>query len=646
MAGRSIIGLDIGSFSVKVSRLSTSFRSFAWEGYREFEIPHASRARPERAAAAVLAELGRETSGAVVVTALPGDRVMTRFLELPFDDPKRIDSVLGFELEGQIPLGVEDMTYAYQVVGPKDNGQTEIFAAAVRHDEMERYLDGLQDAEIDPRVITLDTTSYVNLYDHLVGEGTVLFVDLGHQTTKLCVVENGRMRLARSIGRGGHAVTQSISERFDIPFDEAEAMKHAQGELITASELPPTPLQQACAQSMQKVLMSIRQTCQAVARDGNPVGQILVTGGGSRLKGCLPWLQQQLGAPVRPLSLETLEFNKLPKGASAVTGAAKSLGLALHQAGAANLSTLNFRRGPYAYEGDYKYLQDKLAYLGGLAATLLLVGSVYGVVKSNNLQKTLDAQYAALGEFTSEHLGKREKSFAKTVKKLQAPPTQDETALFPDMTAIAVLEKITAIQQRLNGRGQAGGPTPPSAPGLKNSLDQRRVRANPMNNRPGQLDAGVRARLAQPGIGAPPVRDAPTRPGARRDRKPSLEPGDKLPRPGTPEQPEGEPAEGPEGEGPEGAVPDEQPVDLELSQVDIDVYGDVRVTVETHESNVKGKEDFRRAIAEEKCFHKVERRDIGEVVSTGRHQDWVRFEVTFEVDCNPEKKAAGRKGRK
>ena len=36
---QTIIGLDIGSFSVKVATVTASFRSFAWTGYREYAIP-------------------------------------------------------------------------------------------------------------------------------------------------------------------------------------------------------------------------------------------------------------------------------------------------------------------------------------------------------------------------------------------------------------------------------------------------------------------------------------------------------------------------------------------------------------------------------------------------------------------------------
>ena len=150
---QTILGLDIGSYSVKVATLQASFRSLSLTTVEEFIIPHAGRSRPERSAAEVLERvaLRAKEKDAVVVTALPGDRVMTRFVDLPFDDPKRIESVLGFELEGLIPLTVGDMVYAYQPNGREESGDYQVFAAATQPDTIANYLESLSDAGLDPR---------------------------------------------------------------------------------------------------------------------------------------------------------------------------------------------------------------------------------------------------------------------------------------------------------------------------------------------------------------------------------------------------------------------------------------------------------------------------------------------------------------
>jgi len=147
--------------------------------------------------------------------------------------------------------------------------------------------------------------------------------------------------------------------------------------------------------------------------------------------------------------------------------------------------------------------------------------------------------------------------------------------------------------------------------------------------------------LPQPPIGGapfiPPGATAPIPGAVPPIGMPS--PEDPSPVPGAPGDPSGTPPSPVDGAvASDGASSASK---IELSNVEVDVFGDVTITAETHESNVNGKEIFRQRIESDPCFREVKRRDIGEVVSTGRHSDWVRFEVTFKVRCPKAGEAEG-----
>ncbi|MFT5429480.1 MAG: general secretion pathway protein L [Myxococcota bacterium] len=653
---QTIIGLDIGAFSVKVSTVSASFRSFSWTGYREFEIPHSGRGRPERAAGEILRELSEKVRGdnGYVVCALPGDRAMTRFVTLPFSDPKRIDSVLGFELEGLIPLSVEDMHYTYQVVGETEDGDSLIFAAAAEHETIQRYMETLTDAGLDPRTLTLDTASYVNLYDHVVKDGTAAFIDIGHRTTKICIVDGGQLRLARSVGRGGMAVTQALADLRGVEFEEAEALKHSSGALPMPGDSLVNKDSLAAAKAMKPIVIGIKQSAQAYMKDsGKTIDRIFVTGGGARLAHSIAWLEEQMGQPVEPLDLAALEFSKVTDLGDS-NGAAKSLGLALIQAAASrHVTTLNFRRGAYGYEGDFRFVREKLKVLAAMVAVLLMVASAWAVVKNNSLDRVLSDQKTMLASFTNDSLGKRQTSFSKTLKMLRKPTSQfGDTEFFPPMTAIALLDKITSIQQDINrkaARGGAGAPRDPRLPIRSGAITPpgRGLKAGKVG-RPELKGSGPRLDRERPGrIGRPPARigrsaddddPGPKRRGPKsRDRdgdEKGADRGDEK----DGEEKDGEEKDGEEKDGEANAAADltaRQLTKIELGEVDINVYKEVRVNAETHSDNVAGKEEFRKLLAAEPCFVQVKRRDIGAVVAGtgGRHGDWVRFEVKFKVRC-------------
>ena len=65
---------------------------------------------------------------------MPGDQLSVRVLELPFSDPRKIDQVIGYELEGQIVHAIEDVVFDHLVVGQRPEGSTVMAAAARRED--------------------------------------------------------------------------------------------------------------------------------------------------------------------------------------------------------------------------------------------------------------------------------------------------------------------------------------------------------------------------------------------------------------------------------------------------------------------------------------------------------------------------------
>jgi|GEM_PF-5443573 type IV pilus assembly protein PilM len=649
----TIIGLDIGSYSVKVSTVSASFRTLQWTNFREYVIPHGERDRPERAADEALqkvAEAARELNP-MAVTAIGADRVMTRFVALPFSDRKRIDSVLGFELEGQLPYGVDDFLYAYERLPSVEENHSTVFAAAVTRQHMGAHLEKLSELGLDPRVVTINAAAYLNLGAHIqAGECTAL-IDIGHHTSDICIMLDGELVLARSVGRAGLGVTQAIAERLELSFEEAEELKHTEGRLPGPDSGQDVPIVGAAVEALSPLLVAIRQSIRAQAeRTQRSVDSIFLTGGTSRLVNIRHWLQAELGVTVNNVSLSTMPFCKVNQPDHDLDGAAVSLGLALMPTREAQRTeNLNFRRGQYGYEGDFKFLRDKMKTLIAMAAVLLIAGLSWAYVLNARLEKKLVNQRALLSDFTGEHLGKASKNFKKTVERLKRPQqTQKGETGFPPMSAIAVLDTITRIQDEMNREAEvatAGGPTgrqTPRANPIRNRMEDRRVRSRP----------GISNRIGNPRGGLTPlgVPSAPTgRPSTVRKETPTapldLKKEWKSSRATTDKSGGDDDAGDPEGteedSGPSAAA---QAKKIELRAMNIDVFGSTNVVAETHPSNPEGQEDFRKRLNKIECFTDAKLHDQG-TVNDDRHPGWRKFKVTFRIKC-PSPKGSNGKDRK
>ena len=160
-----ILGLDLGASAVKAVLVESTFRG--WTVLRSARAPlgEASGAggAPGRHAAAIRALL--EAPGwsyDVAVVAFPGTAGSTSVVTLPFTDARRIEQTVGFEVEGQIPFELADVSWDWQPIGVRD-GKTELLVAVVRKDELAALLASLAEAGVDPRGIVPPGPAYASL---------------------------------------------------------------------------------------------------------------------------------------------------------------------------------------------------------------------------------------------------------------------------------------------------------------------------------------------------------------------------------------------------------------------------------------------------------------------------------------------------
>ena len=84
--------------------------------------------------------------------AVPGDQLSLRVLELPFSDSRKIDQVVGYELEGQIVHAIEDVVFDHLVVGQRPEGAT-VLAAAARREDLAALVAAAEEHGVHPRAL-------------------------------------------------------------------------------------------------------------------------------------------------------------------------------------------------------------------------------------------------------------------------------------------------------------------------------------------------------------------------------------------------------------------------------------------------------------------------------------------------------------
>jgi type IV pilus assembly protein PilM len=456
---QTVIGLDIGSWSIKAAVFESTLRGFSLVEVIEHRVPRTPEGLP---AGTALRDLVRATLRTVhdydaLATSIEGGRVLSREIELPFSDERRIRSVLGFQLEGKLPGSLDNLVYDYSLI-EADEDKARLFCPAVDRAWLVNMLEELKEGDADPRVVTLSALGYGRLLRHIGAdlEETVALVDIGHEETTVAVVSNGVVQFTRSIGRGGHQITLALAESLDLDYGEAERVKHQSIQIDGRSD---EDAQDASVQRHARVvndalaptLRDIRLTLHAhTQRGGQSIDRVYLFGGTCKLLGIEDVVARDLELPIQVPVISRQPWSQLAMDPQAQVSIPAAVGLGLRLVDEAGGESLNFRHGDLTFESDFKAIRDRAGFL--LLVAFFLICGFFGrqVLELQALEAHHGQLTAALEEFSESVLGERRDSFDFVKKRLIKPLAKDEDPIFPEASAFRSFYDVTTVQNTVN----------------------------------------------------------------------------------------------------------------------------------------------------------------------------------------------------
>ena len=463
----TICGIDLGAFSVKLVMLEVGFRSTHLRGLLETAVPGGEAPLMDRQISAIQDALSRVSAEATPYLALPGDMLSIRLVDLPFADPRKIDQVVGYELEGQIVHALDDVVFDHVLVRVGDQGST-VMACAGKRDDMAQYLAAVEANGTEPRALYAAPVVYRALSSpkpaHAVEDeetdpdGTCeVILDLGHLRTNVCIVREGQALAARTIKRGGFHLTAAIAQAFNSSYERAEMAKRSEARLGSATAKPlSSPLEvkldSVLREALAPLVREIRQTVASFRSTSKErIEAVLITGGTGRLKGLPQFLEGELGVPVRFLAVRSSEEMKphITKGDEPDTPVVEAdesspyaLATAIALAASRGGKEIDLRRGPFVFRASFSVLRQKAWHLTALVVGMLIaVGLDVGAAFTNlgNERKELEQQ---LKTATTELLGQPNDD-ARAVTALVTRGFKEELAPLPKATAFDLLDQIS-----------------------------------------------------------------------------------------------------------------------------------------------------------------------------------------------------------
>jgi len=235
MAEEKIIAINVGSQQVT----GAIFSKVGGGGLRLDRIerrefigdPAEEETRNSQSAAAlkeIVAALKSKGGGTIyVVSSFP---VLMKFASLPALDGERVDQIVEFEAQQQVPYPINEVVWGYQLMGEPDDIEVEVLLAAVKSDELNEVDElvrgsGLKSKGAEVAPVALYNALAFNYSDL---DGCTLLVDIGARTTDMIFRENGKIFI-RTVKIGGADITRAIAKEFGKTFADADRSKVSDG---------------------------------------------------------------------------------------------------------------------------------------------------------------------------------------------------------------------------------------------------------------------------------------------------------------------------------------------------------------------------------------------------------------------------------
>ena len=314
--GQSVLGIDIGSSSIKIVQLRKKGGKAVLETYGELSLgPYAGteigRATnlPNEKIIEALRDLIKEanvTTKSAGISISTGSSLLS-FIRMPDMDQKQLATMIPIEARKYIPVPITEVALDWWII-PKAESAFSDFekvpapAGAGAPDNLPKeksidillvviHNDVLNHLNTIGAGVGLDTSFYeIEIFSSMrsvVDQNleSVMIFDMGAGSTKLYVIERGILRASHTINRGSQEITLALSRSLGFSVADAEHIKRTIG---ISPEQDNKNVREVITLNLDYIFSETARVMSAYERKYNKnISKIILTGGGSLLKGLL-----------------------------------------------------------------------------------------------------------------------------------------------------------------------------------------------------------------------------------------------------------------------------------------------------------------------------------------------------------------------
>ncbi len=313
------IGLDIGTSAVKLVELQggksprierlriAPLKSGTLNGGEIIDQNEVSEAIKS------LIQLNTNKSKRMVI-AVAGQAVTIRLLKIVLQNKKELADTVRREAEKNLPYSLDELYLDYQIIREdRPRKEMEVVLVAARKVIIDSQLEAVRNAGVEPLAIDIQPLALVRAagYENAATHGNIGLLDIGEETSDLIIIKAGIPIFTRVIQLAGSRLTQLISDSIGIPYTAADELKRVYADAErNITQISPDDIDYKVNAMVQKgvgeLVTEVKKSFEYFHLQQQYEAEtleLIVSGGGSKLKNLIPYLNRELKIKVTPCPL-------------------------------------------------------------------------------------------------------------------------------------------------------------------------------------------------------------------------------------------------------------------------------------------------------------------------------------------------------
>jgi type IV pilus assembly protein PilM len=232
----NIVGLDIGSSSIKAAQVVDSKRGPTLKNFGIVDIAHGAIEEgtindPESVAESIRQLFkSYNIKESNVAVSIGGYSVIVKKINVQTMAEEQLQETIHFEAEQYIPFDISDVNLDFQILGENETNpsQMNVFLVAAKKEMVNDYINLVNLAGLNPCIVDVEAFALQNTFEanYDIQDDNIALIDIGASKTSLNILKGSSSVFMRDVSLGCGQINQKIMSLIECSFEEAEQLKY------------------------------------------------------------------------------------------------------------------------------------------------------------------------------------------------------------------------------------------------------------------------------------------------------------------------------------------------------------------------------------------------------------------------------------